>query len=64
VRTSSRARDFFYVEQIQPLVRSLPASAIARALHVSKAYAAQIRAGKRRPHPRHWLSLAQLAGVD
>jgi hypothetical protein len=54
----------FYVEQIQPRVPSLPASAIARALHVSQAYAAQIRAGKRRPHPRHWLPLAMLLGFD
>jgi CRISPR-associated endonuclease Cas1 len=53
----------FYVEQIQPRVRDLPASAIARALGVSKAYAAQIRAGKRRPHPRHWVALTKLVGL-
>jgi hypothetical protein len=27
-------------------------------------YASDIRAGRRRPHPRHWLSLARLAGVS
>lgn len=26
-------------------------------------YAADIRAGRRRPHPRHWLALAELAGI-
>jgi hypothetical protein len=53
----------FYVEQIQPRVRRLPASAIARALQVSKAYAALIRAVKRRPHPRHWVALTKLVGL-
>jgi hypothetical protein len=27
-------------------------------------YAAEIRAGRRRPHPRHWEALAKLAGVS
>jgi hypothetical protein len=31
---------------------------------VSLPYASDIRAGRRRPHPRHWLSLAQLVSVS
>jgi hypothetical protein len=27
-------------------------------------YAADIRAGRRRPHPRHWQALAQLVGAS
>jgi hypothetical protein len=27
-------------------------------------YAADIRAGRRRPHPRHWEALAKLAVMD
>jgi hypothetical protein len=27
-------------------------------------YAAEIRAGRRRPHPRHWQALAKLAGIS
>jgi hypothetical protein len=30
---------------------------------MSKPYAAEIRKGRRRPHPRHWRPLAELAGV-
>ena len=25
---------------------------------------ADIRAGRRRPHPRHWLALAELVGIE
>jgi hypothetical protein len=31
---------------------------------VSESYAADIRAGRRLPHPRHWEALAKLAGVS
>jgi hypothetical protein len=37
---------------------------IMSALGVSVAYAVTIRAGRHRPHPRHWESLAELAGVS
>jgi hypothetical protein len=40
-----------------------PVSAIASALNVSLPYATQIRAGRCRPHPRHWQALAELVGV-
>jgi hypothetical protein len=34
------------------------------ALGVSVIYAVAIRAGRCRPHPRHWLALAELVGVS
>jgi CRISPR-associated endonuclease Cas1 len=51
-----------YLGKIQPLLAGLTQSAIASALGLSKPYASEIRAGKRRPHPRHWQALAELAG--
>jgi hypothetical protein len=53
----------FYSEKIQPLLASLSASAIARQISVSRWYAGRIREGYR-PHPRHFQSLAELAGVS
>ena len=50
-----------YREKIQPKLATLTVSAIASALEVSKPYATDIRAGKRVPHPRHWVKLASLA---
>jgi CRISPR-associated endonuclease Cas1 len=53
-----------YLEKIQPRLAGITYSAIASALGVSAPYAADIRAGRRRPHPRHWQALAQLVGVS
>jgi len=53
-----------YHNQIEPALRSIAVSAIASALSVSLPYATQIRAGRRRPHPRHWLAPARLGGVS
>jgi outer membrane protein assembly factor BamB len=39
-------------------------SALASTLGVSEPYAADIRAGRHRPHPRHWGSLAKMVGVS
>jgi len=36
-------------------------SSLAATLGISESYAADIRAGRRRPHVRHWLLLAELA---
>lgn len=52
----------FYSEKIQPLLAPLSGCAIARAIGVTYAYGSRIRQGYR-PHPRHWLALAELAGV-
>jgi hypothetical protein len=53
-----------YVEQIQPLLRGKKVREIAEAMQVSRPYAAFIRSGRRRPHPRHWLALAKLVSVS
>jgi len=52
-----------YRDKIQPRLAQVTVSTIARALGVSEPYAAGIRAGRREPHPRHWLSLARVVGV-
>ncbi len=51
-----------YLEGIRPRLGSVTISAIAAELGVSESYAADIRVGRRRPHPRHWQALALLAG--
>lgn len=53
----------FYREKIQPRLASVSLSAISTLLGVSIPYAADIRAGRRVPHARHWDALAQSAGV-
>jgi CRISPR-associated endonuclease Cas1 len=53
-----------YTAKIRPLLVRSSISEIASALDVSFPYAAAIRAGRRRPHPRHWQLLAGLAGVS
>jgi CRISPR-associated endonuclease Cas1 len=53
-----------YIEEIQPGLTSVTISTITSKLAVSECYAADIRAGRRRPHPRHWEALAQLAGLS
>jgi len=50
----------FYLQQIQPRLRTIKVREIAQAMQVSKPYAALIRSGRRRPHPRHWRGLAEL----
>jgi hypothetical protein len=52
-----------YVERIEPKLASIRGDRLAKALQVSKPYAADIRAGRRRPHPRHWTKLAALVEV-
>jgi CRISPR-associated endonuclease Cas1 len=53
-----------YVERIQPRLAAVTISVISSTLGVSESYAADIRSGRHRPHPRHWLALARLAGVS
>jgi hypothetical protein len=52
-----------YIEEIQPRLSTITIARIASTLGISEPYAAEIRAGRHRPHPRHWQSLAKLAGV-
>jgi hypothetical protein len=52
-----------YSEKVHPLLASMSASAIARQMSASRWYAGRIREGYR-PHPRHWQTLAELAGIS
>jgi CRISPR-associated endonuclease Cas1 len=53
-----------YMSEIQPRLSSVTISALSSALGVCQSYAANIRAGRRRPHPRHWMALAGLCGIS
>jgi uncharacterized OB-fold protein len=53
-----------YREKIQPRLVGVKVAAISRALGISEPYAAEICAGRRMPHPRHWEKVAQVAGVS
>jgi CRISPR-associated endonuclease Cas1 len=52
-----------YLRQIRPGLAVATIPDIREALGVSKGYATNIRSGKHLPHPRHWQTLAQLAGI-
>jgi CRISPR-associated endonuclease Cas1 len=54
--------DQAFSEEIQPALARASASAIAKRIGVSRWYAGRIREGYR-PHPRHWLALAELVGI-
>jgi CRISPR-associated endonuclease Cas1 len=53
-----------YRTKIQPVLAEITVPAIATALDISRPYATDVRTGKRVPHPRHWVTLARLAGVS
>ena len=53
-----------YLQEIQPRLKTIKVREISQALQVSKPYAALIRAGRRRPHPRHWQKLAKICGLS
>src|SRR5437899_2255420 len=57
-------REAAFDEKIRPRLADVTVSTIALTLGVSLPYASDIRAGRRRPHPRHWLTLARLAAVS
>jgi len=52
-----------YVQKIQPRLGTIKVREIREAIHVSKPYAAFVRSGRRRPHPKYWQILAGLVGV-
>jgi hypothetical protein len=60
-RNLHATREKKYNEKIRPRLAEFPVSAISAALGVSRPHATDIRAGRRIPHPRHWLALAKLA---
>jgi hypothetical protein len=53
-----------YVQKIQSQLKPIKVRQIAEALHVSMPYAALVRSGRCRPHPRHWQALARLVEVS
>jgi CRISPR-associated endonuclease Cas1 len=53
-----------YIRMIQPRLTAVTVPTIMKALSVSEPYALNIRAARCIPHPRHWLTLARLAGVS
>lgn len=53
-----------YREKIQPRLSGFTVAAISSLLGVSQPYAAEIRAGRYLPHPRHWRALANLSRVN
>jgi len=53
-----------YARKIQPQLRTIKVREISETMHVSKSYAALVRSGRRRPHPRHWQTLAELVSVS
>jgi CRISPR-associated endonuclease Cas1 len=66
-RNSSDADSFSpeaYEKEIQPRLASVTIATIASTLGVSAPYAANIRSGRRRPHPRNWQALAKLVEVS
>jgi hypothetical protein len=60
----NRISDEVYQREIQPRLVSVAIPALASALQVSVPYAADIRAGRRRPHPRHWRQLSTLVSME
>ncbi len=52
----------FYLRRIQPLLSGVTVPVLTSALSISEPYAAEIRAGRYLPHPRHWQTLARLVG--
>lgn len=53
----------FFSKEIQPRLANVRTSVIRKGLGVSRWYASKIRQGQYKPHPRHWISLAQLTGT-
>jgi CRISPR-associated endonuclease Cas1 len=53
-----------YRREIQPLLKNVTLSVLASKLGISIPYAVDVRVGRRVPHQRHWLSLAELADVS
>jgi hypothetical protein len=48
---------------IQPRLAEIRPTEIMKTIGISWMYASYIRRGLKRPHPRHWLKLAELTGV-
>jgi len=53
-----------YCCEIKPRLKQLTLSALSSTLGITLGYAADVRGGRRVPHPRHWKVLAELVGVS
>jgi CRISPR-associated endonuclease Cas1 len=53
-----------FTTKIRPRLAAVPISTLSSKLGVCESYAADIRAGRHRPHPRHWQVLAELVGIE
>ncbi|MGB6788511.1 MAG: hypothetical protein WBE20_10285 [Candidatus Acidiferrales bacterium] len=53
-----------YREKIQPFLAKITVPVLSSALRLSQAYAAEIRAGRQLPHPRHWMTIAKLINIS
>jgi CRISPR-associated protein Cas1 len=51
-----------YAEQILTRLKTVSAAKVAAVLDVSMCYVFNVRAGRARLHPRHWLAVARLLG--
>jgi CRISPR-associated endonuclease Cas1 len=60
VRRPTCPDEHSYTREIQPRLAAVTISAISSALGICESYAADIRAGRHRPHQRHWQVLAAL----
>jgi CRISPR-associated endonuclease Cas1 len=58
--TQPRLSESTYRNEIQPRLSDVTIPAIMSALNVCESYAADIRRGRRKPHARHWVTLACL----
>jgi CRISPR-associated endonuclease Cas1 len=56
--------DDTYSIRIQPLLTRLSKNTIASALNVCMRYAYEIASGEKIPHPRHWVTLAELVSLS
>ena len=54
----------FYRREILPKLSAFTVKAIRILIDVSHPYATLIKRGERIPHPRHWLTLAKLLGMN
>ena len=52
-----------FMQKVQPMLANVTRCAMSTALGVSWVYISHIRAGAKRPHPRHWVKLAELVGL-
>ena len=50
-------------EEVLPRLAEVPLSKLERATGLSNSSCSRIRSGKMTPHPRHWDTLAKLAGA-